>query len=274
MKANQLLNEACALRDRGNFLEAYEKFVAAADRTDNLIEKAGILLNASTTLTAHREYRASRRQLDAARKYAETAKTGKLGIGDQDELFGVLVGVEIEEAEILSREAHESLALDKLTAILSEHQFDLQMPAHLTISDNIQARRAYLLADLGSPEKALTILTELEKRHSGDPIFLFYLGHCCRIEQEFERALAALHRALNLDPPDRIKFQVRCTLGMTYYDLQDYARAKRELEIGAKTAPSDYLKHADIWKWLEHCCRALGLTDEADHYALLGTSSS
>lgn len=60
---------------------------------------------------------------------------------------------------------------------------------------------------------------------------------------------------------------------MAYYELHDYARAKCELEVGAKAATPEYIKQAHIWKWLECSCRGLGLMDEANHYAMMRKSA-
>ena len=51
MTDSQLLDRACALRDEGKLREAYGLFMLAADQAESLLEKAGILVNAATTLT-------------------------------------------------------------------------------------------------------------------------------------------------------------------------------------------------------------------------------
>jgi tetratricopeptide (TPR) repeat protein len=260
------------LRDQGKFREAYDAFLAAAKNTDNILEKAGILLNASTTLTAACEYDLSRQQLDAVRELLLIAKQGTLSPSDQDELLGLLVGLELEEAEISSAEGRVSEALERMTKALKRHEPELRIPRRLEIYDDLQARRAYLLADVGSFEKALPILTELESRQCQNPTFLFYLGHCRLVGKQLERARDTLVKAIGLGPSPQIVFQAHCSLGMAYYELQDYARAKSELELGAKTATPEYIKQLQIWKWLEYSCRGLGLIDEANRYAMLRKS--
>jgi len=61
--SQQLLDKACALREEGKFREAYGLFMLAANETKNLLEKAGILLNAATNLTQSDEQERSRTQL-------------------------------------------------------------------------------------------------------------------------------------------------------------------------------------------------------------------
>jgi hypothetical protein len=54
---------------------------------------------------------------------------------------------------------------------------------------------------------------------------------------------------------------------MTYYNLQDYTKAKEEFEKGAQMADASYIKESQIWRWLELTCRALGLNSEAERHA-------
>jgi hypothetical protein len=82
-----------------------------------------------------------------------------------------------------------------------------------------------------------------------------------------------LERALDLAPRPRIAFQAHGTLGMVFYETGDYQRAKQELEVSARLAAPDYIKHAKIWKWLEYTCINLGLKDEARRYGQLARPS-
>jgi tetratricopeptide (TPR) repeat protein len=269
----QPLDHACALRGQGKFREAHDAFLAAAKNTDNILEKAGILLNASTTLTAAREYGLSRQQLDEVRELLLIAKQGTLSPSDRDELLGLLVGLELEEAEISSAEGKVSEALERMAKALKKYQPELRTGPRLEIYDDLQARRAYLFADVGSFERALPILTELESRQCENPTFLFYLGHCLLVDKQLERARDNLAKAISLGPSPQIEFQAHCSLGMAHYELRDYSKAKSELELGVKTATPEYIKQAQIWKWLEYSCRGLGLIDEANKYETLRNSA-
>jgi hypothetical protein len=68
MTDSQSLDKACALREEGNFREAYALFMFAANLTENLLERAGILLNAATNLTQSDEQERSRNQLKQIRE--------------------------------------------------------------------------------------------------------------------------------------------------------------------------------------------------------------
>ena len=63
MTDSQSLDRAYALREGGNFREAYGLFMLAANQTENLLERAGILLNAATNLTQSDEQERSRNLL-------------------------------------------------------------------------------------------------------------------------------------------------------------------------------------------------------------------
>jgi tetratricopeptide (TPR) repeat protein len=273
MNVHQLLEHASGLRDQGKFREAHEAFLEASKNTDNIVEKAGILLNDSTTLTSSGEFGASRQQLHSVRELISIAKEGTLSLSDQYEVLALLVFVEIEQAEILAAEGQPLQALGTMAAALKRYESELRVSPRLDIYDELQARRAYLLADMGSFEKALPILTELVDRQSQNPTFLFYLGQCYLVGEQFENARDLFARAIKLGPSTEIEFQAHCSLGMAYYELEDYATAKFELEFGVKTATAGYIKQAQIWKWLEYSCRGLGLVDEANRYAMLSQST-
>jgi len=67
-KNPRLLDHACDLREQGKFRQAYEEFLRAANNTDSILEKAGILLNAVTNLTQIGDFETGRIQLDKAKE--------------------------------------------------------------------------------------------------------------------------------------------------------------------------------------------------------------
>jgi tetratricopeptide (TPR) repeat protein len=139
--------------------------------------------------------------------------------------------------------------------------------------DEVQSRRAFFLADIGLWRKAMPILQELEPRQNANPTFLFYLGYCYLQAKELDMAQIRLEKALSLNPPPAINFQAHCSLGMTFYDLGEFAKAKLELETGAKTATARYIKQEQIWKWLEYTCQQMGLKSEEEQYRRLARPS-
>jgi len=273
MTDSQSLDRAYALREEGNFREAYGLFMLAASRTENLLERAGILLNAATNLTQTDEQERSRNQLKQIRELLGSMNPSGFSKDEQDEFVRVTVGIEIEEAEVLATEGKIEAAIERLAATLVRFKDEIQQPSRIEFYDEIQTRRAYFLTDLGQFEKAIPILEAARSRRNDDTIFLFYLGHCYLSAKRWGEAQQKLERALALRPRPGIAFQAHGSLGMVFYETGDYSRAKEELEASAKLAAPDYIKQAHIWKWLEYTCISLGLKEEAQRYGQLARPS-
>ena len=273
MKKSELLKHAAALREQSKFREAYDTFLSAADRTDNPLEKSAILLDVVTNLTLLGEYDTSRRQLKVIKEMLSGRDPEHLTQTEQNESLRVLVGIEIEEAEILAAEGNIEGAIEKLAETIENFRLQLADPEFVRIYDDLRCRRAYFLADIDLFSKAIPILEEVENRHDDDSIFLFYLGQCYFRAKLLDKAQRKLERAINLASRQGIAFQAHAVLGMVLYEVGDYARAKKELETSASFATPQYIKDAKIWKWLEYACRKLGLQDEARQYALLANPS-
>jgi len=91
MTDSQLLDKACALREQGKFREAYDLFMLAADRADSPLDKAGILLNATTNLTQSDEQARSRNQLKQIRELLGAINPSEMNKDEQDEFVHVLL---------------------------------------------------------------------------------------------------------------------------------------------------------------------------------------
>ena len=244
-------------------------FMLAASQADDLLKRAGILLNAATNLTQSGEQERSRNQLNEIRKLLRSMNPCEFSKDEKNKFLRVIVGIEIEEAEVLVTEGKIEAAIEQLAATARRFKDEIQQPSRLEVYDEIQARRAYFLTDLGQFEKAIPILEEIKSRRNDDTIFLFYLGHCYFRAKRWQEAQQKLERALTLGPRPRIAFQAHGTLGTVFYETGDYHRAKHELETSAKLAPPDYIRHAHIWKWLENTCINLGLKEQAGRYGQL-----
>lgn len=273
MKKSELLKHAAALREQSKFREAYDAFVSAADKTDSVLEKSAILLEVVTNLTMLGEDDASRRQLKVIKEMLSGLDPKHLTQTDQSEFVRVLVGIEVEHAEILAAEGNIEGAIEKLAATIENFRLQLDDPEFIQIYDDLRCRRAFFLADIDLFNKAIPILEEVESRHVDDSIFLFYLGQCYFRAKLIDKAQQRLERAINLATRPGIAFQAHAVLGKLLCEVGDYARAKKELEASASLATPQYIKDAKIWKWLEFACRKLGLQDEARQYALLANPS-
>jgi tetratricopeptide (TPR) repeat protein len=99
------------------------------------------------------------------------------------------------------------------------------------------------------------------------------LGHCYLEAADYHGAEKKLTEAIKLGLPSHLEYQAHCELGVTYYHLENYSKAKEEFEKGAEKGDPGYIKQSQVWKWLEMTCRALGLKAEAEHYARMARPS-
>lgn len=265
--------EAMALRDQGKFKEAADLLLSLAKATDDLFEKAGMLLNLTHTLKASGSLDLAKSQLNAARELLTLPPNAVLGNADDENRRRLLIWAELEDARIVAAEEGLQEALDSLSRTLANHQSELYKPGFTEIYQAVQRDRAFLLTDLGSFQDALPILEEVDSADPHDRWTLFYLGYCCFCTGRFLDARRKLEEAIRLGLTPDFEGRAHCALGASCYELGDHARAKSELEKGVKTASPNYVKHAGIWKWLEYTCISLGLKTEAEHYRRLTRSS-
>src|SRR5579859_2940204 len=120
MTNSPLLDRARALREQGKFREAYDAFLSVADKTDNALGKSAVLLDAVTNLTMLGEYDASRRQLKGIKEILSGLDPKHLARTYQNEFLRVLVGIEVEHAEILAAEGKIESSIEKLTTTLEK----------------------------------------------------------------------------------------------------------------------------------------------------------
>jgi len=265
MDEQRFLN-ACQLVDGGKLTEAYNEFTQLAESTVDPLEKAGILLYVANTLQSLRQGEAATAQLSAARALIEEYRPSK---SLEDEKFAATeLFLDFEEANLLwVRGENPQAALNRFEAVLTKHRLTPNDPRFRNFFEMIQTRRAFILADLGRWKEALPILEGIKSPQEFIGGIAFYLGHCYLAAGEYDRATEKLTQALQLGLSSSLEYRAHCELGMTYYNLKDYAKAKQELEKSAEHADAAYISQSQIWKWLEMTCRALGLEAEAQLYA-------
>lgn len=273
MDKKALFKEAMALRDQGKYKEAADVFLGLAKATDDLFEKAGMLLNLTHTLKASGSLGLAKTQLNAARELLSLPPNAVLGNADDENGRRLLIWAELEDARISAVENGEEGAVKQLNGILANHQSELSKPAFAEIYQAVQRDRAFMLTDLGSFQEALPILEEVDSADPHDRWTLFYLGHCYACTGQFVESQQRLEEAIRLGLTPDFEGRAHCVLGASYYEMGDYVRAKFELEKGVKTASPKYILQSGIWKWLEFTCISLGLKAEAEHYRRLASSS-
>lgn len=268
----QRLLKACELVDKGKYSEAHNEFIQLAENTPEPVEKAWPLIYAANTLQTLGEQEAATVQLSAARNLIEKHRPS---ISARDEKFAAVeCFLDFVDANLVwLRGGNQEAALNKFDAALKKHRLALKDPRPRGLHEAFQIRRAFILADLGRWKETLPILEGIKSPQEYREGIAFYLGHCYLSGDECERAKDKLTEALKLGLPNSLEYRAHCELGMTYYNLKDYAKAKQELEKGAEHADADYIKESHIWKWLEMTCRALGLQDEAEVYVCMARPS-
>jgi tetratricopeptide (TPR) repeat protein len=264
MDEHRLL-KACELADKGKYSEAHNEFIQLAEDTPDPLEKAWPLIYAANTLQAMGQQEAASVQLSAARTLIEEHRPL---ISARDEKFAAIACfLDFEDANLLwLRSGDLEVALNRFDAALKKHRLAFKDPRSRSLHEAIQIRRAFILADLGRWKETLPILEGIKSPQEYREGIAFYLGHCYLSGDEYERAKHKLTEALRLGLPTSLEYRAHCELGMTYYNLKDYAKAKQELETGAEHADANYIKESNIWKWLEMTCRAMGLQAEAELY--------
>ncbi len=267
---------ACQLRDEQKLTDAYDEFSRLVESTTDPLDKALVLLHAVSTLEMSSQIELATGQLRTARSLIEKSRLTK---SPGDEKFAAAeLFLDYEDANLAwLRGENPQVTLHRFEAVIEKHSLtsvckgDGRGPKDLYLGnfcESIQIRRAFILADLGRWKEALPILQEIKSPHEYREGVAFYLGHCYLASHDYIRAEQKLTEALKLGGlPRSLEYRAHCELGMTCYNLQDYVKAREELEKGAQLADASYIKDSQIWKWLELTCRALGLTAEAERYA-------
>lgn len=260
--------KACQLREDGKLREAIDEFYRIAEDTEDPVDKAGVLLNVATTLQALGQYDQAREQLSTARSIVAPLDDSNI-----ERLLQLKVGLAFEEADILSYEGNLEKALAQFDLLLKNYDKELKEPELRKTYEMIQARRGFILADLGRCKEALPILEEAKSFEGRKAEISFYLGHCYVASRDYSKGAEKLLEALRIGLYERLAYRAHCELGIVHFRLKDYAQAKLEFEKCAETADKEYMQQAQIWKWLENTSRVLGFKDEADRYSRLTTPS-
>lgn len=263
----QRLLHACELVSEANYEQAYAEFIQLAENTPDPIERAWPLLYAADTLQTMGKQEAATAQLAAARALIEEHRSSA---SMKDEKFiAAETFLDFQDANLSWLQGHKlEVALNKFEAALRKHRLALKDPRAASLYHAFQIRRSFILADLGRWKEALPVLEAIKSPQEYREGVAFYLGHCYLAASDYIRAEQKLTEALRLGGlPNSLDYRAHHELGMTYYHLRDYGKAKAEFEKGAQLADASYIKESQIWRWLELTCRALGLKAEAQQYA-------
>ncbi len=263
--------DACQLREQGKLVEAYHAFSKLAEETTDRIDKAGVLLHAAKTLKLLEQYEEATAQLSAVRALVADSLPSHSAPDERVEHLEIYL--DYEDADLCWKQGKNEEALTKFERALERYKRQLREPDLRGFYEIMQTCRAFILADLDRWREAMPILEDARAFTEYKEGIAFYLGHCYLSAGDYGRAEEKLTDALKLGLPNSLEYRAYCELGITYYELRDYAKAKQEFAKCAERADASYINQSQIWKWLESTCRNLGLRDEAERYARLAVPS-
>lgn len=269
METSDLIRTAFTLRDQGKHKEAVDIFMRIADEQENL-EKAAILLNAVNTLPNSGQIELAKAQLDVVRSILSRSSSEDR---DQPYYRYLVIAARLEDARICEAEGKFQDAIDRIERLESEFDADLQGPAFQELYWAIERERGFALAHVGSTKSALRVLERVDAADPHDRFTLYYLGSCYSYFGRYEEAQQKVEESLSLGLPPDWAGRAHFRLGAACYQLKDYKRAKLELELAVKTAPKEFIRHEEVWKWLRYTCISLGLKSEAEYYSQLDRPS-
>jgi tetratricopeptide (TPR) repeat protein len=266
------LEKAFELSTAFRYAEALEEFRKIAETTEDPLTKAWALLMTSDVLVQMSENKRAEQALKDARTVLDFV--GVSSDRDLVEQRRLTYMAELQEIEIINAGGNREEALERYKSFLKRGKDERERLLFSDAYEHAEGEIAILLADFNRPSEALPILEKLERVRPLNAVLEFYLGSCQCVLDQPGKAVAKLEESRRLGLPPNLNFRAHCYLGMAYYLLQDYSSAKRELELGARTATPRYIKEVEIWKWLEWSCVGLGLKAEAEEYGRMARPSS
>jgi tetratricopeptide (TPR) repeat protein len=273
MENSDPLRTACALRDKGKYKEALDIFASIADKQENPLEKAGMLLNIVNTLPSVDQVELAKTQLDSVRSLLSSPWACDADHPLTQHHRYLTMAADLEDARISEAEGKFKDAIGKIDRLRREFNADLQQAQFQELYWAIERERGFILATMGSTEAALRILEQVDVADPHDRFTLYYLGTCYSLVGRYAEARVKIEESIALDLPPDWAGRAHFFLGAACYRLKDYERAKFELETAVKTASSEFIRHEGIWRWLEYTCVSLGLKDEAEKYRQLARPS-
>ncbi len=268
----QRLLRAGDLREAGRLREALQEYRGLAETITDTLDRGGVLLNEIACLREAGKIGLAKERLRELKELVSETRGAAADTEDGRRVF-LAVTIKFEEAESLLVEGKEKEGLSKLDELLIQYSKHLRVADNRPLYESVQTRRGFLLANLRRCAEAKPILEEACSFENHRGSIHYYLGHCYCALGEMQPAKDKLIEALNLGMPEDLEYRAHCTLGMVYYKLEAYARAKEEFEICAQNADEAYIREADLWKWLAGACRWLGLTSDAERYAKLAKAA-
>jgi len=261
----EAFNRAIALRDAGKVKEALREFVALAEATVDLEEKAALLGNQCTCLTILGLYQEARKQLTLALSIAPKTQC--------------LLYHQYVDAALSGHEGQWSRTLQLVERLLEEYGELLLQPEHRRLYQDVQVLRGATLVAHSRFREARTVLEEclrLNLNAQDEREVLSSLGTCYINLGEKGRAKEMLLKALEKGLGGGNAVSAHYHLGTIYFAETAYAKAWMEFEWCLAHVKEGLVSSEHLCGWLAATANNLGMKEEADRYRKLaeGTAES
>lgn len=252
------LEKAVALRDSGRVQEAIRKFDELARSTEDLKEKASLLVNQARCYRLLKQFAEARRQLSFARRVAPETQ--------------LLAYVEFEEAVLHWHEGERSEALDVLDNLVSDERQLLMQTEHRELYEQVQSSRGMMLTELSRYGEATPLLEEsraFDSRVVEKEAVLRDLGLCYLESGDHRRAKAIFEECLRERSQGASATMAHYYLGTIFFEESAFAKAQLEFEACLPGTEEARIPTGHIYAYLARTARHLGMKREAERYQKL-----
>lgn len=270
----QGLNHAYSKFDAHNFDEALEELRNLAATVSDPWEKAELLYHESMFLLESKKIvEARQRVTDLARALATLVPSPSDG-DEWDVPVSLPVMARHADLRVTAKEGKTLEALRLIEDLIARYPKQLSLPQFQGMFDEVKTLRGELLGRVGRWAEAKPYLEEANPPEAWRGFHLYYLGVCYYELGDYLRAKQKLSEALEVGLEGAWEVSAHLTLGFAEYKLSNMEAAKQQFEICVKSPDQQSIDMQTVWEGLEATARALGLFAEAENFQRLRTDPS
>jgi len=257
----------------GNYLQALKELRELAKHVRDPLEKAEVHSHEVICLVELDEITAARQRVDELNRNVRSLVSQPVDGYEYDLKISLPVEVRYLEVRVAfaERKAHEALRL--LDELVSRYPQQLSIAEFREICHQLGTLRGFILGELGRWEEAEPQLESASPPEKWKAPHAYYLGLCYYELRRYGRAKQKLTEAIERGLTSNLESHVHYILGLIEYNLSDIRAAKRQFELCARDADESSIEMPKLWSWLETTSAALGHFDEAEKYHQLMTHS-